>query len=151
PPPLPSTPIIDASPLNLNVSLTLGQQDPPGQPVTITNTGGSPLNWSTSVNISTSSWLNVSPTGGTIAPRETGQLQVNVSGANLSPGIYVGQIQINGVDGNNVPIGGSPQTITVSFVVQSPCTLAPPSSEALAFSATQDESDPAAQSMILTA
>jgi len=151
PPPLPSTPIIDASPLNLNVSLTLGQHDPPGQPVTITNTGGSPLNWSTSVNISTSSWLNVSPAGGTIAPRETGQLQVNVSGANLSPGTYVGQIQINGVDGNNVPVGGSPQTITVSFVVHSPCTLAPPSSKVLAFSATQGESDPAAQSIILTA
>ncbi len=151
PPPSPSTPVIDASPLNLNVSLTLGQQDPPGQPVTITNTGGSLLNWSTAVNTSTSSWLNVAPAGGTIAPRETGQLEVNVSGANLSPGTYVGQIQINGMDGNNVPVAGSPQTITVSFVVHAPCTLASPSSKSLAFSVTQGESDPAAQSIILTA
>ncbi|HEY4034233.1 MAG TPA: hypothetical protein VGL94_09755 [Ktedonobacteraceae bacterium] len=148
---LPSAPIIAASPLNLNVSLTLGQQDPPGQLVTITNTGGSLLNWNTSVTTSTSSWLGVSPTGGTIAPGQTGQLQVNVNAANLSPGTYVGQIQINGVDGNNVPAGGSPQTITVTFMVQPPCTLAPPSSKALAFSATQGQSDPAAQSIILTA
>lgn len=150
-PPLPSAPIIDASPLNLNVSLTLGQQDPPGQLVTITNTGGSLLNWSTSINTSTPSWLGVSPTAGTIAPGQTGQLQVNVSAANLSAGTYVGQVQINGVDGNKVPAGGSPQTITVTFVVQPPCTLSPPSSKALAFSATQGGADPAAQSMILTA
>ena len=151
PPPLPSTPIMDASPLNLNASLTLGQQDPPGQPVTITNTGGSSLNWSTSVNTLASSWLKVSPAGGTVAPGQTGQLQVNVSGANLSSGTYVGQIQINGLDGNNAPAGGSPQTVTVTFVVQPPCTLAPPSSQALAFSAIQGEADPAAQSMALTA
>lgn len=150
-PPLPSAPIINASPLNLNVSLTLGQQDPPGQLVTITNTGGSVLNWSTSVNTSTSSWLGVSPAGGSIAPGQTGQLQVNVTAANLSAGTYVGQVQINGVDGNNVPAGGSPQTITVTFVVQPLCTLSPPSSKALAFSATQGSADPAAQSMILTA
>jgi hypothetical protein len=151
PPPLPSTPIMDASPLNLNASLTLGQQDPPGQPVTITNTGGSALNWSTSVNTLASSWLKVSPAGGTVAPGQTGQLQVNVSGANLSSGTYVGQIQIDGLDGNNAPASGSPQTVTVTFVVQPPCTLAPPSSQALAFSAIQGEANPAVQSMVLTA
>jgi hypothetical protein len=149
--PLPSAPIIDASPLNLNVSLTLGQQDPPGQLVTITNTGGSLLNWSTSVNASTSSWLRVSPAGGIIAPGQTGQLQVNVTAKNLSPSTYVGQVQINGVDGNHVLAGGSPQTITVTFVVQPPCTLSPPSSKVLAFNATQGGTDPAAQSIILTA
>jgi hypothetical protein len=78
-------------------------------------------------------------------------LQVNVTAANLSPGTYVGQIQINGVDGNNVPAGGSPQTITVTFVVQPPCALSPPSLKALAFSATQGGTDPAAQSMVLSA
>ncbi len=150
-PPPPSAPIIDASPLNLNVSLTLGQQDSPEQPVTITNTGRSPLNWSTSVNTSASSWLGISPAEGTIASGQVGQLQVNVSATNLSPGTYVGQIQVNGVDGNNAPAGGSPQTITVTFVVQPPCTLAPPSLQALAFSAAQGEADPAAQSIILTA
>jgi hypothetical protein len=151
-PPLPpSAPIIVASPLNISASLTLGQQDPPGQLVTITNTGRGLLNWSTSVNTSTAPWLRVSPAGGTIAPGQTGQLQVNVSGAHLSPGTYVGQVQINGTDSNNVPVGGSPQTITVTFVVQPPCTLAAPSSQALAFSAIQSGSDPAAQSILLTA
>jgi hypothetical protein len=150
-PPLPSAPIINASPLNLNASFTVGQQDPPGQLVTITNTGGSQLNWSASLSSSIASWLGVSPAAGTIAPGQTGQLQVNVTAANLSPGTYVGQIQINGVDGNNVPAGGSPQTITVTFVVQPPCALSPPSLKALAFSATQGGTDPAAQSMVLSA
>ena len=93
-PPPPSAPIIVASPLNISASLTLGQQDPPGQPVTITNTGGGLLNWSTSVNTSTAPWLRVSPAGGTIAPRQTGQLQVNISGTNLSPGAYVGRSRL---------------------------------------------------------
>ncbi len=150
-PPPPSAPIIVASPLNLSASLTLGQQNPPEQPVTITNTGGELLNWSTSVNTSTAPWLRISPAGGTIAPGQTGQLQINVSGTNLSPGTYVGQVQINGTDSNNIPVGGSPQMITVTLVVQPPCTLAAPSSKALAFSAIQGGSDPTAQSITLTA
>jgi hypothetical protein len=150
-PPLPSAPIINVSPLNINVNITLGQQDPPGQLVTITNTGGSQLNWSTSVGTSASSWLGVSPAAGTIVPGQTGQLQVNVTAANLSPGTYVGQIQINGFDEKNVPAAGSPQIISVTFVVQPPCALSPPSSKALAFSATQGGADPAAQSIILSA
>lgn len=119
--------------------------------MTITNTGGELLNWSTSVNTSTAPWLRISPAGGTIAPGQTGQLQINVSGTNLSPGTYVGQVQINGTDSNNIPVGGSPQMITVTLVVQPPCTLAAPSSKALAFSAIQGGSDPTAQSITLTA
>ncbi len=151
-PPLPpSAPIIGAAPLNLNFSAVAGQPDPPGQVVTLTNTGGSPLSWHTSINLLASSWLGASPTGGTVAPGQTGQLQVNVSANGLTPGTYVGQVVLNGQDANNTTAGGSPQTIQVNFVVLPPCSLAQPTSSALAFNATQGDANPAPQSIVITA
>jgi hypothetical protein len=64
----------------------------------------------------------------------------------------VGQIMLNGMDtrGNGAP--GSPQTIVVNLVMQPPCTLSPPSSSALSFSAVQGAStNPAAQTVMFTA
>ena len=51
PPPAPNAPVMSAAPLNLNFSNTYGQLNPKGQVVTITNTGESPLYWSTTVTI----------------------------------------------------------------------------------------------------
>ncbi|HZR44120.1 MAG TPA: BACON domain-containing carbohydrate-binding protein [Ktedonobacteraceae bacterium] len=146
-----SSPIIGASPLNLNFSTTLGHTNPPGQIVTITNTGGGPLLLHTSVNAQSISWLSVSSQGGTIAPGQTQQLTVNVNANTLAPGNYEGQVVLSGSDSNNVPASGSPQTITVNLVVQPPCTLAQPSSSSLAFSAPQGSTDPTPQAITITA
>src|SRR5260370_17836898 len=53
PPPPPSKPVMGASPLSLNFSNTQGLPNPTGQVVTITNNGGRPLKWSTSINLLT--------------------------------------------------------------------------------------------------
>src|SRR5712692_3239566 len=79
PPPPPSKPVMGASPLSLNFSNTQGLPNPTGQVVTITNNGGSPLKWSTSINLLTCRWLCAAPTGGTIAPGQTGQVTINVT------------------------------------------------------------------------
>jgi hypothetical protein len=150
--PAPATaPIIGAAPLNLNFSASPGQSNPPGQAVTITNTGGSPLLWRTSINLQASSWLGASPTGGTIPPGQTAQLTVNVSASNLTPGNYTGQVVLSGTDTNNTTASGSPQTITVNFVVLAPCTLPQPTSSSLSFTAVQGGSNPNAQSVNITA
>ncbi|HTD18749.1 MAG TPA: hypothetical protein VK667_04390, partial [Ktedonobacteraceae bacterium] len=91
-PPPPSAPIMGATPLNLNFSTTQGMPNPPGQVVTITNTGGGPLTWRTTVNTLANSWLGVSPTGGSIPTGGTGQVTININTAGLSPATYVGQI-----------------------------------------------------------
>ncbi len=150
-PPPPSAPILSASPLNLNFSTTQGQPDPPGQTVTITNTGGSPLMWRTSSNSLIPLWFGASPIGGTIPPGQTALLTVNVSASSLSPGTYVGQIVVTGTDANNVVAGGSPQTIMINFNVLPPCTLQQPSSSSLAFSGMQNGTDPTPQSVTITA
>ena len=146
-PPSAAAPIMGASPLSLNFSNTQGQPSPTGQVVTITNNGGGPLKWNITVTTLFSIWLGASPSGGTIAPGQSGQVTINVNTAKLTPGSYVGQVTLNGM--NSAP--GSPQTITITLVVQPPCTISPSSSSALSFSAVQGASaNPPAQTVMFT-
>jgi hypothetical protein len=150
-PPPPTAPVMGASPLNLNFTAVQGQANPPGQTVTIVNTGGSSLLWHTTVNSLASSWLGASPTGGTIAAGQTGQVTVDVNASSLTPGTYVGQMVLSGTDANNAAAGGSPQTITVNLVVSPPCTLVQPSSNAVAINGIQGTASIAPQSITLRA
>jgi len=147
----PTAPIMSASPLSLNFSNIQGQPDPTGQVVTLTNTGQSPLSWHVTASPLVSSWLAASPSGGTIAPGQAGQVTVKVNTAPLTPGNYVGQIMLNGLDSKGNPAPGNPQTVIVNLVMQSPCALSPPSSSALSFSAVQGASaNPATQTVLFT-
>jgi len=146
-----AAPIMGASPLALNFGTTLGQNDPPGQVVTITNTGGSLLTWYPSVSNQATAWLMASSTGGTIAPGQSAQLSINVQAGQLAPGSYTGQVALYGIDAHNTVAAGSPQTITVNFVVQAPCTLSQPSSSTLAFTVMQAAANPAPQSVSISA
>src|SRR5258708_36716108 len=116
---------------------TQGVPKQSSQVVTITHTGGSPLKWSTSIPILTSGWWSAAPTGGTIAPGQTGQVTITVTTSKLTPGTYTGQVTLNGLDTSGKPAPGSPQAITVNLVMQPPCTLLPPSSRALSFNTLQ--------------
>ena len=153
PPPGAPEPIMGASPLSLNFSNIQGQPNPTGQVVTITNNGNSALSWhATATPFPSFIWLATSPSGGTIAPGQAGQVTINVNTAPpLTPGNYVGQITLNGMDAKGIPAPGSPQTIVVDLVMQPPCTLSPPSSSALSFSAVQGAtSTPAVQTVLFT-
>ena len=86
-----------------------------------------------------------------IPPGQSGQVTVKVNTSHLTPGNYVGQITLNGMDAKGNPAPGSPQTMIVNLVMQSPCTLSPPSSSALSFSAVQGASaNPATQTVLFT-
>jgi hypothetical protein len=149
----PTAPIISASPLSLNFSNIQGQPDPTGQVVTITNTGHSPLNWHvTATPLPLFAWLAASPSGGIIAPGQAGNATIHVNTAQLTPGNYVAQISLGGMDAKGNPAPGSPQIITVNLVEQSPCTLSPPSSSTFSLSAVQGAStNPATQPVLFTA
>ncbi|GAC1656578.1 MAG: hypothetical protein NVS4B7_00650 [Ktedonobacteraceae bacterium] len=151
PPPPPGAPVLGATPLNLNFSTTQGMANPPGQVVTITNTGTSELNWHTTVNTLATSWLGAGPTGGSIPAGQTGQVTININTAGLTPNTYVGQVILIGVDNNNVTSAGSPQTITVNLLVVPPCTLEQPSLSEVSFSAVQGSADPNPQPVAITA
>jgi hypothetical protein len=151
PKPLPNAPIISAAPLTLNFSTNQGQDDLPGQVVTITNTGRSPLMWRSTVNMLGGAWITASPVGGTIAAGQTGQVTINLHPGLLTPGNYTAQVLLNGTDTNSVTAGGSPQTITINLIVSTPCTLSGLSSSALSFSAKVGDPDPAPQSITISA
>ncbi len=149
--PSPSQPIMGAAPLNLNFSTTQGSPNPPGQIVTITNTGGGTLYWHTTVNTLANSWLGASPTGGSIPAKGTGQVTVTIDITGLSPNTYVGQVVLSGTNANGQPAPGSPQTITINLLVLPQCVLQQPSSSSLAFSAVQGTSNPSSQTINITA
>ncbi len=151
PPPAPSAPILGATPLGLNFSTTQGMPSPPGQVVTITNTGKSPLIWHTQVNTLATQWLGAGPTGGTIPAGQTGQVTVNIDTSNLTPNTYVGQVVLTGYDAAGHVASGSPQTVTINLLVLPPCVLQPPSLSSVAFSATQGMANPSAQTVAVTA
>ena len=148
----PTAPIMSASPLGLNFSNIQGQPDPTGQVVTITNNGQSSLSWHVTATPTLSSvWLAASPSGGTLPPGQSGQVTVKVNTTPLTPGNYVGEITLNGMDAKGNPAPGSPQTVIVNLVMQSPCSLSLPSSSALSFSAAQGASaNPATQAVLFT-
>jgi hypothetical protein len=150
-PPAASAPILGVTPLNLNFSTTQGMPNPPGQVVTITNTGGGTLYWHTTVNVLSDAWLGASPTGGSIPAGGTGQVTVNIDTQSLTPNTYVGQVIVNGTNSGGVSASGSPQTIMVNLVVLAPCTLQSPSSSQLAFSAVAGSSNPTPQGVNITA
>ncbi len=137
PPPPPAEPVMGASPLSFNFSNTQGLPNPTGQVVTITNNGGSPLKWSTSTTLIADSWWSAVPTGGTIAPGQTGKVTINVTTSKLTPGTYTSQVALNGLDASGNLAPGSPQTVTVNLVIQPPCAITQPSASALSFSAVQ--------------
>ena len=149
-PPTPSAPIIGVSPLTLNFSQTKGQADPAAQSVTLTNTGQSALIWNAVPNPMLL-WLGVAQSQGSIAPGQTDSLVVSVSANGLTPGSYVGQVVLSGVDASGNPASGSPQMVNVTFTVLAPCTLALPSTSSLAFSSVEGFADPAPQSIMITA
>jgi hypothetical protein len=150
-PPPPTAPIMGTSTLSLNFSSTQGQPSPTGQVVTILNNGKSPLMWNARPQPLATSWLGAYPSGGTIAPGQSGQLTVTIATTNLTPGSYVGLVTLNGMDTKGNPAPGSPQNVTVTLVVQPPCTMSPPSSSVLSFSAVQGATiNPAAQTVVFT-
>ena len=150
PTPSPAAPIMGASPLSINFSNIQGQPNPAGQVVTITNNGGSSLNWRTAISQSASNWLGAAPAGGVIAPGQTGQLTINVNTSPLTPGNYSGQITLYGYNSNGGGAPGSPQTITVNLTVQPPCSMSRASSRSLSFNAIQGGTTPASQTVMFT-
>jgi hypothetical protein len=149
--PAPGAPIMGTSTLSLNFSSAEGQPNPTGQVVTILDNGKSPLLWKAMSQPIATSWLGSYPSGGTIAPGQSGQITVNINTANLTPGSYVGLVALTGTDSSGNPAPGSPQNITVTLTVQPPCAMSPPSSSALSFSAVQGASaNPPAQTVVFT-
>jgi hypothetical protein len=128
---VPASLILGGTALSFNG--TSGGSNPAAQNVSVSNGGGSVLNWSAS---SSQSWLGVSPASGT-APGSI-SLQPNLSG--LAAGTYTAAVTVNAPGAGNAP-----QTITVSLTVAAPAPVLTVSSSSMSFATTVGGSSPAAQ------
>ena len=104
-------PAIALSSRQLQFSGATGAANPPAQSVTLSNSGGGTLAWTTA---SSASWLSVSPKSGT----GTATLAIAVTPGGLAAGPYSGTVQIAASGALNTP-----QTISVTLTVTAPSTL----------------------------
>ncbi len=123
------------------VSLTYSgtpNQNPADQVITLQNTGGQPLDWSSSVVTGDgASWLSTSPAKGHLAAHTSKTITVSIQSQQLAPGSYQGTINFK---------GGTNPAVTVALSVAAPGNLiaSPPS---LSFASVGQ--NPAAQSISL--
>jgi hypothetical protein len=104
----PVPPSIGVSPTSLSFTATQGSANPAPQSLSISNTGGGTLSWTTDKNVP---WLTLTPTSGTA----NGHVIVNVVTGVAPAGTYNGAITLNAA-------GASPVTVPVLFTV----TASPP-------------------------
>ncbi len=108
---LPITMVVPIPPAVILVNpttLNLGETNTQGS-FTITNTGGETLSWKAS---NQQSWLTVNPSSGSVASGKVMNVSVNVSRADLNPGVYNDTISITSNGGNS--------SVIVSITVASP-------------------------------
>src|SRR6266700_785645 len=114
-------PTLAVSSTSLSFSLTQGQASPPGQIVTIVNTGVGTFDWL--VASTSPSWLALSSLKGSVAAGQSGQIRVNIVPVGLQTGTYTTQLSITATDSSGMEAQGSLQTISVALTIFQPCAL----------------------------
>ncbi|MCX8126825.1 MAG: hypothetical protein N3E40_06810, partial [Dehalococcoidia bacterium] len=99
-------PVLSISQNVLSFEATVGEPAPDAQTITLSNAGGSALNWSASSNVP---WLTVSPTSGVVTTG-TAEITVAVNTTGLNAGTHNGVITITAPGA-----AGSPASIPVTL------------------------------------
>ena len=115
PPPV-AQPAIGASPTTLSFVATQGGANPESQTVSISNTGGGTLNWTTSDN---APWLRRSPFSGT----GNGAVTLSVTTGTLTAGSYSATVTITATGASSLTV---PVTFTVTTAPVPPPVTSPP-------------------------
>jgi hypothetical protein len=112
---LPPCMLSSPSPASLSFSALQGQSSSKVKPVTLSETGtcARPVTWTANAD---SAWLILTATSGSDSGSGS-NLGVRVKAANLTPGMYTGQITVTATDSTGATVLGSGQTITVSLKV----------------------------------
>lgn len=131
----PSDPLMSVVPLNLNFSVTQAQAAINKKSFSLINDGNSVLTWHSAISTPVSSWLTVAPMSGRMPPHTTSLVTVTVATKHLAAGTYTGQIVLTS-GYTYVPTGHSLQLLTVSVLVQPPCSLVQTSASSLLFDDT---------------
>lgn len=109
-----SPPVLSVSPSSLTFAATTGGASPASKTLSVSNTGGGTLSYTTA---SSQPWLSVTPASGS-AP---GTLTVTAATGSLTAGTYTGNVTVT-----SAGVSGSPAVIGVSFTVTDPAPPPPP-------------------------
>ncbi|HVB24296.1 MAG TPA: hypothetical protein VNG51_20330 [Ktedonobacteraceae bacterium] len=125
---------IAVTPAALSFTGVVGQPNPPTQNARI-NASGTCLHTLTWTASTSSAWLAVSPTTGSLHLNSSATTSIGVLLAGLHPQTYSGTVTITATDSVNGQQIGTPQTVAVTLTVQPPCSLQVPSPSAETFNA----------------
>ena len=109
-----AAPVLSVSPSALTFAATTGGASPAAKTLSVSNTGGGALSFTTSSN---QPWLSVTPASGS-APAS---LSVTAATGSLTAGTYTGSVTVT-----SAGVSGSPAVIGVSFTVTDPAPPPPP-------------------------
>ena len=110
-PPINAPPVMQVSPNTLTFTATAGGANPPGQIITLTNTGGGVLTWA--VSSPSQPWLIVAPATGSDDARASSILTFAVNiGIGMLAGTYTATVMI-------IPSAGSAVMVAVTLVISS--------------------------------
>lgn len=133
----PSPPTIEITPTTLTFSAVQGSQDPPGQAINTTNSGGGTLTWTAT---SDQSWVMLSPATGT-APSS---IMVTPSIAGMTAGNHSTTITISAAGATNTP-----RTVAVNLALAPPPSIGL-SASSFTFSGQQGAANPGNQTLDIT-
>lgn len=131
-----AVPRLGVSPASLTMSAPEGGPNPPGQNVTVQNTGGGSLSWSASFS---APWLSGSPNSGTLGAGASQTIALSADVSGLAAGTHAGTLTVTAPGVSN-----SPQSVSVTLTVsQAPLIALSPAN--LSFDAPQGGANPAPQ------
>ena len=133
-----TTPILTTAPTSLSFSGVAGGTNPAAASLSITNTGGGTLSFT---SVSNQTWLTAAPASGTAPATET--IGVTISG--LTAGTYTGQVTISAAGAT-----GSPAAIPVTLTVTPAAPVLSVAPASLSFTATTGGANPATSSLNIT-
>ncbi len=142
-------PALSVTPPSLTFNGTPG---PATQNITITNSGGSPLNWSAALASGAPSYVTITtPASGTLAAGASATLTISVNTTGVPPGTTAStSVTISAVNpATGTAVTGSPATVPISISVTSPPPAMQLSTNALNFTATAG-TNPAPQTITIT-
>jgi hypothetical protein len=134
--------MLSISPGSLTFQATEGQsQNPAAQPLTLTNTGGEPLDWKLSASTQAGPmWLSPAPSSGHLEPSVSAPVTVSLNVTGLKAGSYPGTLTFS--------YGSITEQVMVTLTV-SPVAIISAQPNSLTFTTTQG-TNPSPQNLTIT-
>ena len=142
-------PALSVAPASLTFNITPG---PSTQNITITNSGGSPLNWSAALASGAPAYVTIaSPASGTLAAGANATLTISVNATGLAPGTTAStSVTISAVNAaTGGTVSGSPATVPISITITAPPPAMQLSATSLSFTTTAG-TNPTPQTITIT-